>query len=150
MDWLPFVWAVIVLVFQFQYWWAIFELSGVPVWTVGTFGTLLLLAVILFVAGGLILPSGSADYPSDLRVYFEQDGRWGVVAMACYGGVGILGNFFLFETPLTAPVNAIQVPFIVAALAVAATRNRAIQTAGTAVCAVSFAIGATLATRGAY
>ena len=33
LDWLPFTWAAYVLVYQFQYWWAIFELSSFPEWT---------------------------------------------------------------------------------------------------------------------
>jgi hypothetical protein len=69
---------------------------GATRWSVATFGVLLLLAIILFVAGGVILPSGHAEYPSDLREYFERDGKWGVVAIASYGIAGTLGNLLLF------------------------------------------------------
>jgi hypothetical protein len=150
MDWLPFVWAGYVLVYQFQYWWAIFELSAVPVWTVGTFGVLLLLAVILFLAGGLTLPTGSADYPDDLGEYFRSDGRWGVAALAAYSVVGSVGNFLLFGTPILSPLTAIQAGAVGSAAVTVAAKNRMVQVAATLVFGVLLAIGATLATPGSY
>jgi len=150
MDWLPFVWAVFVLTYQFQYWWAIFELSSLPEWNIATFGILLLLAMILFVAGGMILPSGAADYPSDLREYFQQDGRWGVVAIACYGITGALGNRILFETPLVDRLNAVQAGTVLVALLVAGSSNRMVQVGGTFVFGALLGIGVVLATPGSY
>ncbi len=150
MDWLPFVWAGYVLVYQFQYWWAIFELSALPVWSVGTFGILLLLAVILFLAGGLILPTGSADYPSDLGVYFRRDGRWGVAALASYSLVGIGGNVLLFGSSLGDPLHVIQSGAVGAAAVVVAARSRALQVAATLAFGVILAVAVVLATPGAY
>ena len=150
MDWLPFVWAGFVLTYQFQYWWAIFELSALPEWSVATFGVLLLLAVILFIAGGVILPSGATEYPADLSDYFLQDGRWGVVAIACYGIAGALGNLVLFETPLVSRLNAVQAGLVLVALLVAGSSNRTVQVGGTLVFGVLLGIGVTLATPGAY
>ena len=101
MDWLPFVWAGYALAYQFQYWWALFELSALPRWTVAMFGMLLLLAALLFVAGALVLPSGSRNYPVDLRAYFETDGRWGAAALAAYNLVAVLVNVVMFEMAIT-------------------------------------------------
>ena len=150
MDWLPFVWAGYVLVYQFQYWWAIFELSAVPVWTVGTFGMLLLLAVILFLAGGLTLPTGSADYPSDLGEYFRTDGRWGVAALAVYSIVGTVGNVLLFGSSFTDLLHLIQMGSVATALVVVTARSRALQIGATLAFGLMLAIGVMLATPGAY
>ncbi len=150
MDWLPFVWAGYVLVYQFQYWWAIFELSALPVWSVGTFGMLLVLAVILFLAGGLILPPASAAYPSDLREYFRADGRWGIVALASYSIVGIVGNVLLFGTSPVDLLHILQLGTVGAAAVVVAARSRTLQVAATVVFGVILAVGVALATPGAY
>jgi hypothetical protein len=99
MDWLPFLWAAYVLAFQFQFWWTLWKLVALPQWTVATFGLLLSLAALLFLAGGLVLPSGSG-YPSDLGTYFDEDGRWGVAALAGYNVLGTLGNVTLFGASL--------------------------------------------------
>ena len=57
-DWIPLTWAAVIFLFQIQYWWAIFELSGlVENWTLLQFVTLLVMAMLLFVAGALVLPT---------------------------------------------------------------------------------------------
>lgn len=150
LDWLPFVWAGYVLVYQFQYWWAVFELSVLPRWTILTFGVLLLLAMILFLAGGLVLPAGSDTYPSDLRAFFERDGRWGVLAIASYSSFGIVGNVLLFKTPLLTTLHLVQVPAIVLALVVATTRRRSLRVAGTLAFGVLLGLMLILATPFAY
>jgi hypothetical protein len=150
MDWLPFAWSSYVLANQFQYWWAIFELSSMPEWTIATFGMLLLLAVILFVAGGLTLPTGSGEYPHDLREYFRRDGKWGVVALASYGIVGTVGNVILFDTPLVSALHAIQVGAVGAAIAVASAKSRPVQVTGTLLFGVLLILALILATPWAY
>ena len=97
MDWLPFVWAGYVLVFQFDFWWELFGLSALGTWSVQAFGILLILALLLFVAGALVLPTGVGAYPSDLAEHFRQDGRWGVFAIGAYCVVGSLANVVLFD-----------------------------------------------------
>lgn len=147
---LSFVWAGFVLVYQFQYWWAIYELAAVPVWTVGTFGMLLLLAVILFLAGGLILPTGHSTYPRDLGEYFRRDGRWGVFALATYSVVGTGGNVLLFDTALTSPLHMIQIGAAATSLTVVLSERPAVQWVATAVFGVLLATGVALATPAAY
>jgi len=61
---------------QFDVWWEVYGLSSMQSWTAGAFVLLLLLALLLFAAGGLILPTGLSDYPEDLDEYFQKDGRW--------------------------------------------------------------------------
>lgn len=147
---LSFVWAGLVLVYQFQYWWAIYELSAVSVWTVGTFGMLLLLAVILFLAGGLVLPTSHSTYPDDLGEYFRRDGRWGVFAITAYNLVGTGGNVLLFDTPLTSPLHAIQVGAAATSLIVVLSERPRVQWVATAIFGALLAIGVALATPPAY
>jgi len=91
-DWVPLVWAAYVLALQFQYWWGSWTLVGRPSWTVVSFGIPLVLASLLFVAAGLVLPSGPGPYPSDLRAYFERDGKYAVAALGVRGIVAIGAN----------------------------------------------------------
>jgi hypothetical protein len=131
MDWMPFVWAAYVLVYQFQYWWAMWELEALSHWTVATFGLVLAIAAVLFLAGGLVLPSGSADYPDDLRTYFDEDGKWGVGALALYGIVAILGNVTLFGSKLLSPLHYLLMGETACALAVLMGRDRRLRIAAT-------------------
>lgn len=105
MSWLPFAWAFYVLVMQFDLWWEIYGLVSMENWSVVAFVLLLLLAVFLFAAGALFLPSGSGDYPADLYEYFMQDGRWGVVLIAAFIVTAIVANVALFDMPLFGNMN---------------------------------------------
>ncbi len=150
LDWLPFVWAGYVLVYQFQYWWAIFELSVLPEWTPASFGILLLLAAILFLAGGLTLPTGARDYPADLSQYFRTDGRWGVAALAAYGVIGTAGNVVMFGVPILSPLSGVTAGTVGAALIVVSSEERWVQIAGTLVFGGFLIVAVALATPGSY
>ena len=108
MDALPFAWAFFVLVYQFDFWWEVYGLSALPTWSVLTFGLLLLLTLLLFLAGGLVLPTGRAEYPADLGDYFRRDGRWGVVTLAAYNLVGSITNVVLFGFAVLSLVNILN------------------------------------------
>jgi hypothetical protein len=98
MDWIPFAWAGYILAIQAQYFWAMWGLNArVEEWTVMSFGLPLLLAGIIFVAAALVLPSGHGEYPADLGIYFEQDGRWAVAALVARGAVAVLANSLVYN-----------------------------------------------------
>ena len=97
LSWLPFTWSAYVLIMQFDVWWEVYGLASLESWSVGAFVVLLILAMSLFAAGGLVLPSGTDDYPADLGEYFEQDGRWGVGMVMVFLVVGSIGNIVLFD-----------------------------------------------------
>jgi hypothetical protein len=64
MDWVPFVWAGCIFIWQLQFWWGIIELpSLVKAWSVGSFLVLVSLTLLLFVSAGLVLHT---DVDSDL------------------------------------------------------------------------------------
>ena len=150
LDWLPFTWAAYVLVYQFQYWWAIFELSSFPEWTVISFGLLLLLAIILFLAGGLVLPQGFTKYPDDLGRYFREDGKWGVVALAAYLAVGTAANVVLFESAMFSTLHVLQAAGLASAALVVINVRRSVQWSATALFGVLLIWSLVLATPWAY
>jgi hypothetical protein len=129
LDWLPFVWAAGVLVHQFQFWWALYELNTMPSMSVSIFSLLLVLAGVLFLAGALVLPSGETEYPNDLGEYFTTDGSWGAGAVALYNFVAVLANVVLFDVRVTNPVNLLNLCLVVIAVLVVATRARTWQVA---------------------
>jgi hypothetical protein len=96
MDWIPFAWAGYILAIQAQYFWATWSLNTRVEWTVISFGLPLLLAGIIFVAAGLVLPSEHGEYPDDLGIYFEQDGRWAVAALVARAAVVQAANIALW------------------------------------------------------
>lgn len=94
-DWIPIVWAFYILVIQIQYYSAMWNLNDKTVWTTLDFSLPLLLASLIFLAAGLVLPSIHREYPPDLGVYFERDGKWAVVALIARGSVAIISNSFV-------------------------------------------------------
>jgi len=124
MDWLPFVWAGYTMLWQFQYWWAIYLANAAPRWTVAMFSMLLLLAALLFLAGGLVLPRGASGYPSDLRAWFDVDGRWGVVALSVYMVAAVFVNVTLFGESAADRANLAAVGLAVTGGGLAAARSR--------------------------
>lgn len=91
-DWIPVTWAVYILIIQIQYYAATWNMNSITEWTFLTFAIPLLLAGLIFLAAGLVLPIGQGTYPSDLKVYFEQDGKWAVAALAMRGIVAVTAN----------------------------------------------------------
>ena len=99
-HWIPLAWAASIFIYQVQFWWALFELNAaLPAWTHAAFVTLMAHALLLFVAGTLILPGSDRHAHDSLLGYFEEDGRWALLAIACYSGLSYWTNWALFGTP---------------------------------------------------
>jgi hypothetical protein len=124
LDWLPFVWAVCVLVHQFQFWWALYELNEMPSLSIVIFSLLLYLSSLLFLAGAMVLPSGEAEYPQDLARYFSIDGSWGASAIALYNLSAVLANVVLFEVPVSDTTNLLNLGLCAIAVLVAVRQER--------------------------
>ncbi len=100
-------WTAYIFVSQLQYWWgpvraldSLERISG-PVFTL-----MILLAVLLFLAGGVILPSDASHFPSNLSEYFAEDGRWGVLTYCVYWLLSVpLLNVSIHGVPLSHPAN---------------------------------------------
>ncbi|MDH3715839.1 MAG: hypothetical protein OET44_18555 [Gammaproteobacteria bacterium] len=86
---------------------------------------MIVLAVMLFLAGGLVLPVNEDRFPTDLSEYFEKDGRWGVLIYSAYWLLGVSGvNIWIHGVgfSLTNVTAAILIPL--SALAVWVLRAR--------------------------
>jgi hypothetical protein len=133
LDWLPLLWAFYVFGYQVQYWWALFELAALDSWSLTVFLAVLLYSVLLFAAGGLVLPHDAARHDEGLRTYFERDGRLGVVLLNVYVLIAPVFNVLLFDTPLSDPLNLSLVGLGLFGLSFPLLRSRSLQTAHTMV-----------------
>lgn len=107
-DWLPLVWAAAIFVQQIGLWWALEELASlVPKWTFASFLLLVGLVLTLFVAAALVLPSDTAEDDS-LRLSFERDGRFALLAVTAFNGIAELANLMFWNQPLISMGNALN------------------------------------------
>ena len=150
MDWIPFVWTGCVLVQQFQFWWALYELNTISSLSVGMFSLLLFLSGLLFIAGALVLPSGETEYPDDLGVYFNTDGSWAAAALALFNLAAAGANTLLFGEPIADIVNLLSLVLVVIASLVAVTRKRGLQVRLTAGYVIFLVLDEIIATRVIY
>jgi len=150
LDWVPFVWAACVIVHQFQFWWALYEVRDMPSMSAVIFTLLLFLSGLLFLAGALVLPSGEAEYPRDLATYFAYDGSWGVAALALYNGTAVLANVVLFGVGLGVPGNLINLAMTITTALVVPARGRRQLVALTALYVVLVTIAVIINTPAAY
>jgi len=104
-DWLPLFWALYVLLAQIQFWWALYELSSIEEWSLSAFLSVLFYALLLYTAGGLVLPHKAESHPEGLRAYFNKDGRLGVVVLNIFILASPVINSLLFNTGLLNPLN---------------------------------------------
>ena len=133
MSWLPFAWALYLLVIQFEVWWELFGLASMENWSVGAFTLMLLIVLLLFAAGALVLPTAVGDYPEDLDEYFEEDGRWGVALIGAFQLTAIVANTTLFDIPLTGLMNLWNLASIAFITILLSTKRRAVHSAVTIV-----------------
>jgi len=127
MSWLPLTWSAYVLVMQFDLWWELYGLVSMESWSVGAFIILLLLALLLFAAGALILPTTAGNYPVDLDEYFREDGRWGVAVIGAFDVIAVIANVALFNVPLFGAMNLWNAVSIGLITTLVATKRRALQ-----------------------
>jgi hypothetical protein len=104
MDWVPFVWAGCVFIWQLQFWWAIIELPGlVKAWSVGSFLVLVSLTLLLFVSAGLVLPPSMLEKNDSLKGSFERDGRWALLSLSAYFPVALFADWMFWNVSPVSP-----------------------------------------------
>jgi hypothetical protein len=85
LHWKPFLFAFCIFVLHVQFWFALFLLdTRIPSWSWGFYAPLLLLAVILFMGGGIVLPPAGSHAGESLRDDFEQRGRASILFLIAY------------------------------------------------------------------
>ena len=131
MAWIPFAWATYILVIQFDIWWEIYGLVTLEAWTAGAFVLLLLIAFVLFAAGGLVLPTGVGEYPQDLGEYFDEDGRGSVALVGVFTALGSTANVTLFGLGWLDPMNLFNALALVILLVASRAQRGRVQSAST-------------------
>jgi hypothetical protein len=151
LDWIPLVWATCILVIQFQSLWAVIALRNtVDEWSFISYALLVFQALMLFLAGALVLPGDSVDYPRSLRTYFEQDGKWSVAALAVQIGVAGFANVTLWSTPLSNPTYILMAVLIALCVAFLQTSSRRLAAVTTAMFGILTAVAVLTASVGSF
>ena len=75
-DWLPLLWATVLLVVYVQAWWAMFGLRSLRDWTFVVFLIVLAQTTTLYMMAALILPEQVDDAGVDLAAHYDQHHRW--------------------------------------------------------------------------
>ena len=132
-SWLPLTWAAYILVTEFEVWWELYGLVATNSWSVWAFILLLLLALFLFAAGSLVLPSGGEPYPEDLGTYFNEDGKWGVGLIAAFQLTALVANISLFDVPPLGLMNLWNLVAIAMIVTLVAAKQRRLQIAVTTI-----------------
>ena len=130
LDWIPLVWAGCVFLWQLQFWWGIIELPGMIVaWSLGSFLTLVLLTLLLYVSASLVLPPANSEETTSLRLLFERDGRWALVALSAYNGVAIFADWLLWGVSPRSSWGAFLILLALLPLLVVVGRSRRVKAA---------------------
>ena len=75
-DWLPLLWAGVLLVIYVQVWWSMFGLRNVRDWTFASFLIVLAQAGTLYLMAALVLPEQIDEQHVDLAAYYDEHRRW--------------------------------------------------------------------------
>jgi hypothetical protein len=75
-DWLPLLWAAVLLVVYVQVWWAMFGLRHVREWTFAMFIVVLSQAATLYLMAAVALPEQVEEQHIDLADYYNRHHRW--------------------------------------------------------------------------
>jgi hypothetical protein len=75
-DWLPLLWAAVLLVVYVQVWWSMFGLRFVREWTFVSFLAVLAQTATLYLMAAVVLPEQLDEPRVDLAVYYDQHHRW--------------------------------------------------------------------------
>jgi hypothetical protein len=84
LHWLPFIWAASIFLQHAYYWFAVYSIDlAIDGWSYSLYLQLLLIAVLLFAAGALILPSESRHI-DDLHQDFQRNGKLALIPFAAH------------------------------------------------------------------
>ena len=75
-DWLPMLWAGVLIVVYVQVWWSMFGLRELRSWTFIEFLVVLAQTVTLYMMAAMVLPEQIEDTGTDLRGYYDRHHRW--------------------------------------------------------------------------
>ena len=103
--WVPVAWAAIVFWLHLQVWWALGVVIGDQEWLHSDFLLTVALAISLFCAASLVLPSRTTIDTYDLTRFFQSEGRWGCAAVGVAYVILIPATHVIWGIPLVSPVT---------------------------------------------
>lgn len=83
----------------------------------------------LFLSAALLLPSRNEDETGGMRLYFEKDGRYALLAYAAFLLLGAVANVVFFEAPPLAAWALLDVAMIVLPIVTFAVKSRSVYAA---------------------
>ena len=75
-DWLPVLWAIVLLVVFVQVWWSMFGLRGKDEWTFGAFLFVLAQTCGLYLMSAVLLPEQIDAESVDLAAHYQRQHQW--------------------------------------------------------------------------
>lgn len=85
LNWMPLVWAFMILALQVQYWFGLYDLDlALGAWNWAWYGQAVAVAVLIFLAGALVLPTREVRVPGGLIEDFDVHGRLALLPVAGY------------------------------------------------------------------
>lgn len=128
LHWVPLVWAGAVFVTQIQFWWALFELSSIfDAWTLAQYLSLLGLALLLFVAGALILPLSVEPGQATLLDDFDKNGRWALIFLCGFHLLANWANWHFWDTSPNSPTGYISAGLLASIVIFLVSKNQALR-----------------------
>lgn len=108
-EWIALAWAGIIFAHQMQFLWAIFEINLlVDSWSAFEFIIALSLVLLLCASGALIIPRAALEGPWDPWRRFKQNGRWALIALACYSILAFIANPLFYDVSPFLAANLIN------------------------------------------
>lgn len=134
LDWVPLAWSAVLFTVQLEFWWAINQLPSLKeTYQFGEFAFLVLLTLTLFLTAALLLPSRPEDEAQGLRAYFEQDGRYALLAFTAYLVLGFVLNVHFFQASALSEWSFTDIPMIILPVLAFWARSRRIYASITAI-----------------
>ncbi|MCB1499226.1 MAG: hypothetical protein KDK07_05470 [Bauldia sp.] len=147
-DWLPLLFAAVVLGETLQFWWAIAELSGRGTWSLVDFTLLVTLVLLLFLSAALIIPTDAEAV--NATTVFERDGRWALLLLAGFHLTALIANWCLWDQSLFS-IAAVPVVLLAALCLVGAiVSRRSVQQVVAVLYCILSVIGTLIESQAAY
>ena len=124
LHWIPISVAIMILLFQVQFWFALVIVDTLTeTWTWTIYGTLLLLAIVIFLGGATVLPPAGPTQSGSLIDDFTTRGKISLVFIALYT-LGWIGVAMLFWTKAFIHLVAVNSAMSATALLAYFAKNR--------------------------
>ena len=142
-DWIPLLWAALLLVIYVQAWWAMFGLRHVAAWSFLAFLVVLAQTVALYMMAAVVLPEQVDDAEVDLAAYYDAYHRWFFGFLLATLVISALKDVVLFgrlPEPLNLVFHVVLAAACVAAIVVRRRRTHEIIAAASVV-AIALYVG---------